>query len=64
MNSDFFYYNLAEMLLEKYGNLLNLSKFDFPESDYVRRVKYQNVDVIRSKVRYFSYQTRVTQVQV
>ena len=52
------------MLLEKYRNLLNFSKFDFPESDYARYVKIQNIDVIRSKVRHFSYQTRDIQVQV
>ena len=39
LESDLFSYNQAEMMLEKYENFLELS--------------VQNVNVVRSKVRYF-----------
>ena len=70
MNSDLFFYNQAEMLLEKCENLLavrnviKFSKFDIPGSGYAWCAKNQNVNVAHSKVRYFSYPTRAIQVQV
>ena len=73
LDSDLFYYNQAGMLLEKYENLLELSvKQLLIESSLASSisidqamcgVKNQNVNVVRSKVRYFSYPTRVIQIQ-
>ena len=70
VDSDLIYYNQAGMLLE---NLLKLSikqlviqsslaKFDFPSLNYVWCSKNQNVNIVRSKVRYFSYSAKVIQV--
>ena len=70
VDSDLIYYNQAGMLLE---NLLKLSikqlviqsslaKFDFPSLNYVWCSKNQNVNIVCSKVRYFSYSAKVIQV--
>ena len=52
------------MPLEKYENLLELSvkqlsKFNFPMSDYVWCVKKQMLMLFVAKFRYFSYLARV-----
>ena len=74
LNSDLFYHNQAEMLLEKYENLLELSvkqlviQSSLASSTSLGQttcgVKNKNVNVTRSKFWYFSYPTRVIQVQV
>ena len=68
LDSDLVY--LAGMLLEKcestsiiwwaLSNAINYNKFDFRRSDYVWFVKTQNINVIRSKVRYFCIQQELS----
>ena len=46
-------------MIEKYGNLLELFVIQLVIQS---NLKNQNVNVVRSKVRYFSYSTKVIQV--
>ena len=65
LNSDLFYHNQAEMLSEKYENLLELSvkqlviQSSLASSTSLGQtmcgVKNKNVNVVRSKFRFFSY---------